>query len=459
MALKDMHGEPVSTSDRRSLDRFEHASNLLSGFFADPLAVIDGALEEDPDFVMGHCLRAGLMLMAAEKSAVPELRRSVEAAEALASTANDRERGHTAAARAWLDGDFHRAGDLYAQVLLDHPRDLLALQIGHQIDFFTGNAAMLRDRPARVLPQWDAAVPGYGYVLGMQAFGLEENNMFRRAEDMGRHAVELTPRDPWAIHAVAHVMEMEGRLADGIRWMTSRVDDWAPDNMLAIHNWWHLALYHLDYGQTGSTLDIYDRHIRPRPGGMAIELVDATSMLWRLHLRGVDVGDRWTAVADAWEPMADDGYYAFNDMHAMMAFVGDGRDHAVRQLLETLNRRASGIGSNAAMTREVGLPVCAAIRAFADGFYGLAVDLLLPVRSISHRFGGSKAQRDVITLTLIEAALRGNQANLARALTAERTDFKPSSPFNWALAARALDGAGDAMAAERARQRSTRLSA
>jgi hypothetical protein len=459
MALNDLHGEPVSTSNRRSLDRFEHAADLLSGLFADPLAVIDEALEEDPGFVMGHCMRAGLMLMAAEKSAQPELRRSVEAAEALASTANDRERGHTAAARAWLDGDFHRAGDLYAQVLLDHPRDLLALQIGHQIDFFTGNAAMLRDRPARVLPQWDAAVPGYGYVLGMQAFGLEENNMFRRAEDMGRHAVELTPRDPWAIHAVAHVMEMEGRLADGIRWMTSRVDDWAPDNMLAIHNWWHLALYHLDYGQTGSTLDIYDRHIRPRPGGMAIELVDATSMLWRLHLRGVDVGDRWTAAADAWEPMADDGYYAFNDMHAMMAFIGAGRDQATGRLMAVLNRRASGTGSNAAMTREVGLPVCAAMRAFADGHYDLAIDLLLPVRAVSHRFGGSNAQRDVITLTLIEAALRGGRPKLARALTAERTDFKPSSPFNWTLAARALDGAGDGVAAERARLRSARLSA
>jgi hypothetical protein len=459
MALKDMHGEPVSTSDRRSLDRFEHASNLLSGFFADPLAVIDGALEEDPDFVMGHCLRAGLMLMSAEKSAVPELRRSVEAAEALASTANTRERGHMAAARAWLEGDFHRAGDLYGQVLLDHPRDLLALQVAHQIDFFVGNTAMLRDRPARVLPQWDAGIPGYGYVLGMQAFGLEENNIFRRAEDTGRHAVELTPRDPWAIHAVAHVMEMEGRLGDGIRWMTTRVDDWAPDNMLAVHNWWHLALYHLDYGQADKTLEIYDQHIRPKPGGPAIELVDATSMLWRLHLRGVDVGDRWRAVADAWELMAEDGYYAFNDMHAMMAFVGDGRNHAVRRLLEVLNRRAAGTGSNAAMTREVGLPVCAAIRAFADGFHGPAIDLLLPVRAVSHRFGGSNAQRDVITLTLIEAALRGDRANLARALTAERTDLKPSSPFNWALAARALDGAGDAMAAERARQRSARLSA
>ena len=459
MSLKDLRGEPVSASDRRTLDRFEHALGLLNGYFADPLAVIDEALEENPGFVMGHCLRAALMLMAAEKSAEPELRRSLEAAEALAGSANGRERGHVAALRSWLDGDFHRAGDLYGEVLLEHPRDLLALQVAHQVDFFVGNTALLRDRPARVLPQWEAGMPGYGYVLGMHAFGLEENNMFRRAEEAGRHAVELTPRDPWAIHAVAHVMEMEGRLGDGIRWMTKRVDDWAPDNMLAVHNWWHLALYHLDHGQPDRTLAIYDGHIRPRPGGPAIELVDATSMLWRLHLRGIDVGDRWDAVADAWEPMAEDGYYAFNDMHAMMAFAGAGRDHAARRLLVVLNRRAAGTGSNAAMTREVGLKACAAIRAFAEGFHDIAIDLLTQARAVSHRFGGSNAQRDVITLTLIEAALRGGRAKLARALTAERTDLKPSSPFNWALAARAHAGAGDEAAAGRARQRMARLQA
>ena len=65
-------------------------------------------------------------------------------------------------------------------------------------------------------------------------------------------------------------------------------------------------------------------------------------MLWRLHLRGIDVGERWRAVADGWEPMAEDGYYAFNDMHAMMAFVGDGRDQAAADCLPVLNRRASG---------------------------------------------------------------------------------------------------------------------
>ena len=146
---RDSRGEPVSTTSARALDRFETAVTLMAGYFTDPLAVIDEALDEDPGFVMGHCLRAGTDAdRRPQKSAEPELRRSVEAAEALASAANTRERGHMAAARAWLDGDFHRTGELYGKVLLDHPRDLLALQVAHQIDFFVGNTPALRDRPA-----------------------------------------------------------------------------------------------------------------------------------------------------------------------------------------------------------------------------------------------------------------------------------------------------------------------
>jgi hypothetical protein len=42
-----------------------------------------------------------------------------------------------------------------------------------------------------------------------------------------------------------------------------------------------------------------------------------------------------------------------------------------------------------------------------------------------------------VHLTLLEAALRGRRFTLARALTAERLDRKPESPFNRLLASRA----------------------
>lgn len=453
MGLQDSRGVPVSTSIRAALDRYETAVDRLHSYFRDPLAEIDAALAEDPGFIMGHCLCGTLMALATERAAEAPLRESVAAAEALAAGANERERGHIAALKAWAQGDFAGAVDAWGRVAESWPRDSLALQAAHLGDFYLGHTALLRDRIARALPGWDDSVPGYGYVLGMQAFGLEETGDYRAAEVTGRRAVALQPRDPWAIHAVAHVMEMEGRLPEGVDWLTGRTGDWAPDNMFAFHNWWHLSLYHLDLGETGTVLRLYDEAIRPQPSPVALETLDATALLWRLHLRGVDGGARWADLADTWAPMAEDGYYAFNDMHAMMAFVATGRDADADRLLAAQARSIAAGGTNAMMTAEVGLPVCRALRAFGAGDYGTAVDLLAPVRAVAHRFGGSHAQRDVLALTLVEAALRGGRADLAQALATERTDAKPGSPFNWRLSARALRLSGDEAGAAAAEKR------
>jgi hypothetical protein len=125
----------------------------------------------------------------------------------------------------------------------------------------------------------------------MHAFGLEEIGDYVHAEQTGRHALEVNARDPWAVHAVAHVMEMQGRLPEGIEWLESRAPDWSPDNGFAFHNWWHLALYYLDLGEHAKVLELSTRAY-PAAGQVILEMIDATAMLWRLNLRGIDVGDR-----------------------------------------------------------------------------------------------------------------------------------------------------------------------
>jgi tetratricopeptide (TPR) repeat protein len=442
MTLHDSRGNAVSTRRPDSLEQLERATTLTASYFVDPLAVINGALEADPAFAAGHCLRAALAVMSTERGALPMLAESVEAVEALGALANERERRHAAAARAWLEGDFARSLRRYGDIVVDHPRDLLALQAAHVGDFFLGQSTMLRDRVAQVLPHWNADVPGYGYVLGMHAFGLEETALYARAEETGRRALDHDPRDPWAVHAVAHVMEMQGRIADGIEWLEGRVADWSVDNGLAYHNWWHLALYHLDLGEHARVLELYDTRIRPAQNPVALEMVDASAMLWRLLLRGIDVGNRFAPLADTWQPLSLDGYYAFNDAHATMALVGAGRWDAVDAVIESLSKAANGSGTNAMMSRDVGLPLARAFAAFGRGQYDAAIGDLQDLRAHANRFGGSHAQRDIVHLTLVEAALRAGRASLARAVAAERTSAKRSSPFNWQLMARAASIAG-----------------
>jgi hypothetical protein len=200
---KDQRGLAMSGCDTVSAAHYETALWRFQCSAGDPLAATDLALKERPDFTMAHVLRAYLHLAATEKAAVEPARLSLTRAMTL--DANAREKAHIGAATALADGSWDIARARLQRILDEHPRDVLALQVAHLFDFFCGDARNLRDRPARVLAEWRHDMPGYSAVLGMHAFGLEENNDFSHAEETGRAAIELEPRDCWAHHAVAHV--------------------------------------------------------------------------------------------------------------------------------------------------------------------------------------------------------------------------------------------------------------
>jgi tetratricopeptide (TPR) repeat protein len=427
MTVKDVRGHALSGANETSAELYGKALRQLNLYQGDPVATIDAALAESPDFVMAHAMRAWLHLLGTEPAGLPVAKAALDAAIDLPATLQ--EQGHLAAITQLANGGWHAASRTLEDVTIDHPHDLLALQAGHQIDFFTGNARMLRDRISRALPVWSKAVPGYHNLLGMHAFGLEEMGQYAQAEASGRAAVEHDPHDSWAQHAVAHVLEMQGRQHEGIGWMRTNPQAWSHESFFAVHNWWHLALYHLDLGETDEVLKLFDGPIYGARSQVIVEMIDASALLWRLHLRGIDVGDRWQHVADAWAPVADAGLYAFNDAHAMMAFVGAGRRDLVQRVLDAQAAAMQRPDDNAAFTREVGQPLTKSIKAFGNGDYAEAVRLIRPVRGIAARFGGSHAQRDVFDLTLVEAAFRSGQLELARALSAERIHAKPESPL------------------------------
>jgi len=427
-------------------------------FRGDPVAGADQLLRDHPDFIMAHCFKAGLLTQSMEVRIYREMVASVEAAERLVSGANDRERGHIAAIRAWVDGDFSGAVAQWEEVVINHPHDILALQFAHLTYVLLGDTVGQRDTIARVFPLWDESMPGYEFVLGFYSFGLEENRDFSHAEELGRRVVAMRPAHPYAIHAVAHVLEMNGRQGGGIWWMRSRADDWTSSNF-DNHLWWHLALFHLDLNQIDTVLEIYDNSLRG-PGRVSEKYseLDSAALLWRLNLLGIDVAGRWSELADKWEPTAADTLYAFNDVHAMMTFVSDHRDEAAQRLLSANERYANHASdANAAMSRIVGLPFCRALQAFAAGDYDACVNQLLPIRYSTHRLGGSAAQRDIIGWTLLEAALRARRFPLALALAHERCGTRPTSPQNWNFAARAHKGLGNDALAGRAEARAGAL--
>ncbi len=424
--MKDAVGYELSGASARGASALEQGLREFRCYIDDPVATVERALADSPELVMGQVLKAYLHLLGTEPGGVPVARDAHAQASAL--PANDRERQHLAAFVDIIGGEWRAAGSVLEDLSVDYPRDGLALQAGHLVDFLTGDSRMLRDRIARALPAWSEKTPGYHAVLGMHAFGLEETGDYARAEAQGRLSVELEPRDTWGRHAVAHVMEMQDRRRDGIAWMRDCPDAWSRDSFFAVHNWWHVALFHLGLGEIDEVLALYDGPVYGTASKVVLDMIDASAMLWRLQLRGIDVGARWSVLARNWEAVGGAGSYAFNDMHAMMAFVGAGSHKAAEAVLDAQRAALESAGDNAQFTREVGFSATLAIKAFGDGRYAETVRLLRPIRNRAHRFGGSHAQRDLIDLTLIVAASRAGQNRLATALLAERAGAARNVP-------------------------------
>ncbi len=357
--FQDAVGLPISGATPDALHAYGQACDDFRCLSGDPLGRIEAALASAPAMPIAHVFKGYLYALSTEAGAMRVARdcaaaalRSIDGGDGVdgaVGIGSARERCHAVALATLARGHWREAGNLLADVARRWPLDALALQAGHQIDFFVGDAASLRGRIAAALPARAANLPGYHALLGMHAFGLEECGEYDAAERSARAAIALEPRDSWAWHAAAHCFEMRDRPADGIAWLAPSVATWSGRSLLATHLHWHLALFHLELDEHDAVLAAWDAFIGGTGSTLALNLVDAASMLWRLHLRGVDVGDRWTSVADRWARFAAEGHYAFNDLHAMLAFVRTNRVHE-RDTVLSAQRRALSSRSRPATT-------------------------------------------------------------------------------------------------------------
>jgi hypothetical protein len=434
MSTPDLRGNPTGSTSAAARDAAEQALWRMMSFYDVPLADLDAAIAADPGWPLPHVMKAGFLLSLTEPALVAEAEAHLARAQALDRAVPSREKAHAEAVRLVLEGRWQAACTVWDSVLLEHPRDALALQWAHLWDFYRGDAAGLRLRPARALPEWTVDDPLYPCVLGLLAFGLEECNLYPQAEDAGRQALAASPRVPWAVHAVAHVMEMQGRFDDGSAWLRDHQPQWAEGNGFACHLWWHKGLFRLEGMDEAGVLRLVDNHLAGQNLQITLNRVDAAAMLWRLQLLGSDVRARFQALVADWDLSAESaGYYAFNDVHALMALLGAGELGQAERLLARCAQRALSAEdqrrSNHAMAREVGLPLMRALVARAKGDAAGAAEQIWAVRSQAQRFGGSHAQRDLIDQTLLEAASAGGRTDIGRALLNERRMAKPVTPL------------------------------
>lgn len=459
--FKDVRGLEMTASSQEAVDAFDATVDEFLASGRDAAVLLKHVNEVDPEMVMGQCVRGYFMRLPQQAHLIDHSNEAFAKAKALSANANPREKMHVEALGAWCDGDIRRTNLIWEQILVDYPHDILALRIAHTMHFFLGDLDLMRDSMARVMPRWNEDIAGYGFVLGCRAFSLEESHDFKQAEPMGRRAVEINEDDVWAGHCVAHVLEGMGRRQDGIEWITSHEEAWRKRGIFARHMWWHRALHYLEFERYDDVLTAYDQEFWPQPSEDNIDLTNASSMLMRLAMLGIDLGDRWDSVAAICAGRTKHRLRPFNDLHFLMALTQTGQFEAANEILSSMrNYVAENDGKGITLVdvyRNAGIPVGESIIAYAQKDYARVVELMSGARYRMVPLGGSWAQRDVWVRMLIDSAIQDGQDSYARALLAERTTDCPTSAPSWKMYANALDKCGESGAAKAARARATEL--
>jgi tetratricopeptide (TPR) repeat protein len=314
----------------------------------------------------------------------------------------------------------------------EFPRDLVAVKLHQYFEFNRGNAPeMLRVALKVGEPNGDVA-----YLHGMTAFAYEQCHLLDEAAAAARRALELLPKEPWAQHALAHVFLTRGRIDEGAAFLEQQRGTWTNLNSFMLtHLWWHLGLFYLSQGRDARVLELYDRHCWGVAKDYSQDQVGAVSLLARLELAGIDVGDRWQELGEHLAARALDTLQPFLTLQYVYGLARAGRPEAPRLLAAVRQHAADAPPLTRAVWRDVALPACAGLAALAARDYESAWRELGSAMPRLAEVGGSHAQRDLFEQILLDAANRtGRWVLVQQQLELRRAGDRDGVPVNLALA-------------------------
>uniref|UniRef100_A0A914CKS5 Tetratricopeptide repeat protein 38 n=1 Tax=Acrobeloides nanus TaxID=290746 RepID=A0A914CKS5_9BILA len=386
-------------------------------------------LEADPEMIMGRTFAVGMSL---DKNSSQKLVLDAK------NFGTPREQKHAIAMDYFVNGQTMNACYEWDKILAEYPTDLFALRFSFEGHYMLGKFYDNCATFGRVIEHWKPSMPGYSFLLSTYALNLEECGQIEKSEQMARKALEIQPHDCWAVHAIAHCMETTGRYKEGIQFMESTKTAWEPCNMLACHNHWHNALFYVDGADYESALSIYDNEIDRRCKARP-HLNDAASLLARLEMEGVNVGDRWNKLLPIASNNLNNHVWSFSDAHISIVLSRTDEDFIKQHQNSISSFISTGSGDQQNIFKLVGEEVCLAVADFNKERYVDCVNKLYPIRHLIKTLGGSHAQRDVFIQFLIHAAIRSKQYRKAMSLIEERNQIMINSPLSTRLAVHQRD--------------------
>ena len=394
--------------------------------------LIVAAADAEPDACLANAYAGMLWMLLEAPQAAARAEKYLRAAERTAPAATAREQLNVDMLRAWVHDDIALTLRLCDQISDDYPRDLVIVKMHQYFEFNRGNSpAMLR-----VALKVKAANADNPYVHGMAAFAYEQCHLLEEAESAARAALTMRRKEPWAQHALAHVLLTRGRIDEGAEFLEAMADTWTGLNSFMLtHIWWHLALFYLSQGRNGEALRLYDEHCWGVANDYSQDQIGAISLLARFDLVGIDVGGRWQAIAEHLVARAHDTVQPFLTLQFLYGLAKAGRPEAdtLIDAVRTFAQEAPAFSRE--VWSEVALPACEGLLAHANADYDRAWHRLGTALPRLAEAGGSHAQRDLFEQIMLDAAIKSGRLSTAQQMLETRRGAEPDSvPVNTALA-------------------------
>lgn len=423
--LKDARDLAVSDASPRAIAALDFLREQWLAY-GNRLAEFLPAVDSDPDCPMVVMMTALLHLSMENRQGYRDALPLLEHARSLTPRMNERERLWLAAVDGQYRDDLEAVTRAHEALAERFPRDVFAVKMGQKHCFYVGDF----DGMLRLADRTLEANSDVSHFHGMRAFALEQCHRLEEAEEAGRLAASLSRNDPWAHHAVAHVMETQGRLDEGIAWMQANSRAWDQCNsFMYTHNWWHLALFLIDAERHDEALALFDDRVWGVWKEFSQDQVNAVALLARLELRGVDVGDRWQDVARYLLPRLHEHVSPFLDLHYVLGLARAGERAAAIEMLASLEEYAQSVPPFVTRAwRDAAVPVAHGIAAYAQGDWAAAVNGFAAGLPNLQAIGGSHAQRDLFEQLHLDALIRAGWNDKALARLQQRDLARPAIP-------------------------------
>ena len=423
---RDGQGLEVSNANADAIAAVDFLNEQWLGF-GNRMAEFIASADREETCAMLPLLAASLVLSMNSAEGHAAAGRYLGRTRAMAAGANARERAWIAATEAWVAGETPAAQKIHEDMATQWPRDLLSAKIGQLHAFSHGDAEGILRIGERIV----SANAENHYVWAMHAFGLEECNRLDEAEAAARKAIAMERRDPWAHHAVAHCLEARGKMIDGVTFLAEMSDTWEDCNsFMYTHLWWHRALFLVDLDRTDEALELYDTRVWGVWKAFSEDQINAISLLARLELRGIDVGDRWADVATYLKPRLHEHFSPFLDLQYLYGLARAGEGSAVTEMLASLEDRAERARPfEREAWADCAVPAAHGLAAHAAGDFAGAARLLGQAMPHLKPIGGSIAQRALFGAIHLDALMRAGWNDAAMAIL--QADEKERPTVAW----------------------------